>query len=396
MQVKLIVWIIVLGFFISAAGIVTFRALNRAPIFVSDASYGTLLGNSFYERFLSKLSGSEIIVLQVLEMLVIFISVFLILEKLGKPKKMIILSFLLLCFNPVTMWYMLAINMEIFVLMCLMVAVAVFLYSRIPGILLSLALIFIQPFAFFVFMLIVSVLTEKKLLMILSSLVLAGLSFGGFHNFIFEFGSLNGISFSILVLAVLGAFYTKDLNPVWYLLFIFLVFRALAGYHPLLLIPVVYLASDVLYRFVVRKWSSSVLKKMAISFIFLSLLLPFAVSSQKLISSPPDFGEYETLAYLGKMPQGNVLSPPGYDNAVMFLAGKKPVHNEKLFSARELNIAKRMLKGLRIKYIWLNPAEKSRIKDALGFLMHNNETFKKLYSKNGYSVWKVICGTNSH
>ncbi len=395
MQVKLIVWIIVLGFFISAGGIAALRVLDKAPLFVSDASYGTLLGSNFYERFLSKLSGSEIITLQALEMLAVFLSAFLILRKMNKPKNMIILAFVLLCFNPATMWYMFAINSELFALLCFMVALLVFLYNRGFGILLSFVLLFIQPFAFLVFMLVVSALTGKKLLMVIFSLFLVGLSFGGFHNFIFEFGSLNGISFTLLVLAVLGAFYSKNLNPVWYILFVFLVFRALAGYHLFLLIPAVYLASDVLYKLLIKKWSSPVLKKMTISLIFLSILLPFAVSFQKMVASPPDFGEVDTLTYLKQMPSGNVLAPAGYDNAIKYLAGKKAVHSDKLFYTRELKEAREALEESGIRYIWLTPCKRSEVKDTLGFLMHSNETFKHLYSRNGYGVWEVICCTNS-
>jgi uncharacterized membrane protein len=76
-------------------------------------------------------------------------------------------------------------------------------------------------------------------------------------------------------------------------------------------------------------------------------------------------------------------------------AGEKFNDSNRTLYSRNLEETKATLDKYDVKYIWITPQMKQgevwvREEQGLLFLFRNDETFKKVYSEDGYDVWKVL------
>ena len=83
------------------------------------------------------------------------------------------------------------------------------------------------------------------------------------------------------------------------------------------------------------------------------------------------------------------LSTNSYDQNFLYKV------EDSIFQSRDLFQTLSLLRKYSIDYIWITPEMKAglvwnREGEGLLFLFENSETFKKVYSEEGYEIWKVL------
>jgi hypothetical protein len=407
---------VVFVFLISVGGILTIRAINGYPLIISDTSYKTLslggdnFASSNYLAFLNLLvdrfGGMSILLFQISEILLIFILIYFILEKLNLKNRIKILVFIFLSINPVLIWSALTINIPIFIFMLFCFATLMFLYRWYLGLLFSLLLLPFDLFSFVTILMLFSVYKNKKILYASLSIVLMLLFVLKpliLHNFVFEFGVLNGYSFAFFLIAFIGLFSKEIKNKGYYILLLLLFTKdVLSGYEILLTIPLIIFSVSAIEIFYHHKWSNRLLKVSCIILLFFALFFPFTVALQKLAVNQPDYNSYNSLMDLKNIPQGKILSLRDFGFTINYLTNKSVVWNsgtinntiinmtQNVFTARSIKNVKPLLKDLNVNYLWITPKIKSEFKDRLIFLLRDNQTFQMVSKNKDYEIWKVL------
>lgn len=246
-------------------------------------------------------------------------------------------------------------------------------------------------------------LTAKQLLL------KTPLVYGPFHaqqffpDFIADFGGLNGISFFVVILALIGILVTwKQEGLYWSYLFlpvviIATIYNTQAVFFLTLLTT--FFATAGLIKLLERQWTLSSLKKFTILLIFLSLLFSTISFINRLPLSSPTSAEQKSLVWIYNNVDYEtvIFTLPEDSYYISYFTKKEPfykphTHDEhkeeattKILTAAYISELFPLLEENEIKFIFITPKMRAEAESLL-FLL-KNERFKLAYSTKEVEIW---------
>lgn len=231
------------------------------------------------------------------------------------------------------------------------------------------------------------------------------------ESFFSDFGGFFGHSAFLILLALIGVFYSwsrkKEHAPL-YMLAAALV-GAIVIDQPLLIIlslPIAYFADRAFTRLKTSNWSMESLKRLTILIILLGIIFSTVTTVRQVALMEPHSND--ALEWLAEEPAGVVATAPlpAYRVEALtdqrLMATPRQVRSdaqlesdlEELFYTRNLLTAKHLLRRHDVEYLLITTRMKGETvweepSEGLLFLLRNNETFKKAYSDATTTVWQV-------
>jgi len=233
------------------------------------------------------------------------------------------------------------------------------------------------------------------------------------HNILTDIGANVGISFSIIILTIIGLILLWE--DGW---------RTLVTYILLLLFFVISLFNDtvrIYVNFIImiyagfafiyltrRKWSITIIKKTTILLIICSIFFSTLVYTNNIIRSEPTPGYIDALQFVKEqsLPTEVVLCSPtmGYvveyytermaflDDSTQYYNQQKNIDLETIASSRNLDRTEKLLKEYNIKYIIIDKEFEPYLKDKEGllFLIDTSNKFTSIYKNTDVEVWMYI------
>jgi hypothetical protein len=230
------------------------------------------------------------------------------------------------------------------------------------------------------------------------------------HNILTDIGAEIGISFSILILAIIGLTLLWEngwrnmlLYSIIILLFAISIFNDIVRIY-VGLIMMIYAGFAFIYL-ERRKWSINIIKKTTILLIICSILFSTIVYITKLSHSEPTPGYVDALEFIRSqsLPNEVILSNPenGYmieyysdrmalaDTTTKFYNNEKYSLIDSIATSRNLERTEKMFNEYNIKYIVIGKefAPYLKEKEGLLFLMENSKAFLMIYQDNDVEIW---------
>jgi hypothetical protein len=230
------------------------------------------------------------------------------------------------------------------------------------------------------------------------------------HNILTDIGANIGISFSIIILTIIGLILLwedgwKTLVTHTALLFLF----ALALFNDTIriymnFIMMMYAGFAFMYLNR-RKWSIAIIKKTTILLIICSIFFSTLVYNTKLIQSEPSPAYVEALKFIKNqsLPTEVILGSPGngymieyYTDRMVFLDNSRKIYNPKIYSdleiiatSRNLERTEKLLKEYNLKYILIDKEFKQYLseKEGLLFIIETSNKFTSIYKNENIEVW---------
>ncbi len=230
------------------------------------------------------------------------------------------------------------------------------------------------------------------------------------HNILTDIGANIGISFSIIILTIIGLILLwedgwKTLVTHTALLFLFalaLFNDTIRIYMNFIMMMYVGFAFMYLNR---RKWSIAIIKKTTILLIICSIFFSTLVYNTKLIQSEPSPAYVEALKFIKNqsLPTEVILGSPGngymieyYTDRMVFLDNSRKIYNPKIYSdleiiatSRNLERTEKLLKEYNLKYILIDKEFKQYLseKEGLLFIIETSNKFTSIYKNENIEVW---------
>ncbi|MGV8087258.1 MAG: hypothetical protein ACP5N1_06530 [Candidatus Woesearchaeota archaeon] len=233
------------------------------------------------------------------------------------------------------------------------------------------------------------------------------------HNVITDIGANVGISFSIIILTIIGMILLWENG--W---------RNLATYSLLLLFSVSMLFNDTIriylnfilmiyagFAFIYlnkRKWSIAIIKKTTILLIVCSIFFSTLVYTTQLVRSEPSPEYVNALLFLKNQSLTTevMLSSPneGYmieyytersvfiDESTQYSDSKKYLDLDILVSSRNLERTEKLLNEYSIKYVVVSGEFESYLieKEGLLFLIQTSNKFVSIYKNTNIEIWMYV------
>jgi hypothetical protein len=233
-----------------------------------------------------------------------------------------------------------------------------------------------------------------------------------------DFGSEFGFSAFLLVLALIGFYFTwKDKKEYLQFYILLLVLLTVSYFFPktnlFLNFFVVYLAGSGIYLLLTMKWKLEVIKTGTILLVICGLLFSGLSYFSRLKNMEPTKEQIKSLNFIKSYSGENELVLSHYKNGfwIEFFSERPTVLDEyiyyapnllnryndsnSIFYSRKLNFTETLLDKYNIKYIWIDSKMKSGLiwekeEQGLLFLLQNKETFKNIYNSSEVEVWEYI------
>jgi len=232
-------------------------------------------------------------------------------------------------------------------------------------------------------------------------------------NILTDIGANIGVSFSIIILTIIGLILLWE--DGW---------RTLVTYILLLIFFVISLFNDtvrIYINFIImiyagfafiyltrRKWSITIIKKTTILLIICSIFFSTLVYTTKIIRSEPTPDYVDALKFVKEqsLPTEEILCSPtiGYvveyyserkaflDDSIQYYNKQRHADLDIIASSRNLDRTEKLLKQYNIKYIIMDTEFESYLEDKEGllFLIDTSNKFKSIYKNNDVEVWMYI------
>jgi membrane-bound ClpP family serine protease len=230
------------------------------------------------------------------------------------------------------------------------------------------------------------------------------------HNMLTDIGATVGISFSTLILAIIGLMLLWEngwRTLVTYLLMILLIVASL--FNDTLRIYTNFIimiyAGFAFIHLNKRKWSIGIIKKTTVLLIICSIFFSTLVYMTKLSSSEPTPEYVNALKFITgqSFPNEVILCSPenGYfieyytermvlaDDSTKFYDHKRYELIENITTSRNLERTESLLKEYNIKYIVISKEFEPYLKEKEGllFLIENSKKFSNIYKNEKVNVW---------
>jgi len=230
------------------------------------------------------------------------------------------------------------------------------------------------------------------------------------HNILTDIGAGVGVSFSIIILTVIGMILLWEngwRNLVTYILLMLVTAASLFNDTIriyLSFIIMIYAGFAFIYLNK-RKWSIAIIKKTTLLLIICSIFFSTLVYTTQLVRSDPTPGYVDALVFLKNqsLPTEVILSSPvdGYfieyysDRAVFVDDLTRYYHNKKysdldvIASSRNLERTENLFKEYNIKYVIIGKEFEPylREKEGLLFLIETSNKFISVYKNSDVEIW---------
>lgn len=239
------------------------------------------------------------------------------------------------------------------------------------------------------------------------------------QNVISDFGSLTGLGFFSILLALAGLAVTwkKDYRHSFFYLIIIISF-VLSFYSDIFRFYVnfmVAVSSGLCLVHISRmKWQFKLLRNLTVLILICGLLFSSVSFIARLSTYPPSKEMIKSLKWLDNYDNSTSIVLSYYKNgfwleyfnkkAVMdknfyFTPNLFLAYNETqiIFYSRNLERTTKLLNKYDIKYIWITPAMKngevwSKENEGLLFLFRNRDFFEKIYDEDSIEIWRYKQG----
>jgi hypothetical protein len=240
---------------------------------------------------------------------------------------------------------------------------------------------------------------------------------GVIEGTISEFGSRNGFSVFVIMLAMVQFLTTWKGKREYLPLYIGAIFLGAASlvypgsFNPFLLVIVPPLAGSALVNLLRREWSTPLIRIATICIILLGVIVPWAASFQMAANDPPSRELVDSLVWLRSHspPQAVVLShyKNGFwvediaerrvvmDENVEFVRNASEVYNlsNEVFYSRDIKLTTQLLDELNVTIILIDRSMKGGLvwsdpKEGLLFVLGNEEVFRQVYNNTEVEIWR--------
>lgn len=233
------------------------------------------------------------------------------------------------------------------------------------------------------------------------------------HNMLTDIGASVGMSFSIIILMVIGLILLWE--DGWHTMvthIMLLFFCVLALFNDTIriyinFIIIVYAGFAFMYLNK-RKWSIAIIKKTTILLIICSIFFSTLVYATKLVQSEPTPEYVDALKFIKEqsLPTEAILCSPvnGYmveyytermvflDDSIKAYSQKKYDDLEIMASSRNLERTEKLLKEYNIRYIIIGREFEPYLKEKEGllFLIETSHKFVSIYKNEHVEIWMYI------
>ncbi len=233
------------------------------------------------------------------------------------------------------------------------------------------------------------------------------------HNILIDIGANIGVSFSIIILTIIGLILLwEDGLHTLVTHILLLVFFVLALFNDTMRIYInfiimVYAGFAFMYLNK-RKWSIAIIKKTTILLIICSIFFSTLVYTTKIIQSEPTPGYIDALIFVKEQSlstEAILCSPTNgymieyYTERMVFLDDSTKSYNLKRYddleimaSSRNLERTEKILKEYNIRYIIIDRSFEPYLKEKEGllFLIETSNKFVSIYKNEHAEVWMYI------
>lgn len=222
-------------------------------------------------------------------------------------------------------------------------------------------------------------------------------------NLVADFGGMAGLSFFILLLAIIGLLvrWRKFLAVAALLLFFIPAYLYSTQVIGFLSLPITFFAVAGFMVLLERTWSLENLKGFTLLLLALGLLFSTVSYLDRISLSNPTAGDLQALGWIkNNIPEGAVVFSD-VDNGyfIQYFAQRQPFYvphqtgssddQEAIVNSIYIDQLFPLLERNNIKYFYFNPRMRERLPSDYGLLfLLKNERFKLLYSQEGYEVWE--------
>ncbi|HIJ11771.1 TPA: hypothetical protein HA278_06955 [Candidatus Woesearchaeota archaeon] len=222
-------------------------------------------------------------------------------------------------------------------------------------------------------------------------------------DFISDLGGMSGMSFFVIMIALVGLF-TAWKRKSFIVTYFFLLFTiATYIYAPqtifvLTLVTIVFAAFG-LQKLVERKWILEGIRTFTLLLLLLGLLFSLSTYEQRLHTFSPMADQVDALTWLHDTTPGDVrvFSNAENEHFIRYFAerdafssyNKNQQKTDAIFNATSVSLLFRLLEEDNIKYIYLTPQLKQELERNQQFIyLLENERFKLEYHANDVEVWQ--------
>jgi len=233
------------------------------------------------------------------------------------------------------------------------------------------------------------------------------------HNILIDIGANIGISFSMIILSIIGLILLWE--DGWRTLAVYIILVLLAATSVFNDIVLLYLNFIIMvyagFAFIYlnrRKWSISIIKKTTILLIICSIFFSTLVYATKVVRSEPTPGYVDALMFIKgqSLPTEVILASPenGYfieyysqrmvfsDDITQYLDKKRSSDMDIIATSRNLERTESMLKEYNIKYVIIDKEFEPYLKEKEGllFLIDTSKKFTSIYKNEDVEVWMYV------
>src|SRR3989344_334326 len=225
-------------------------------------------------------------------------------------------------------------------------------------------------------------------------------------NLIAALGGTSGISFLVILLALVGLVVTWR-KSYFYKSYLFLPLFAVAYFYNnraifLLSLIINFFASIGFLKIFQRPWILQEIKKYTFLLIILGLLFTTISYLDRSSSSGPLAGDKEVLTWIkdNTLSDAIIFSDPVDSQPVKFFSDRPVFYliykdrsyserlSEEIFSATYISDYQKIASDSRISLFYITPRLREKLPSEQGLLfLLRSETFKLVHSSNGFEVW---------
>ncbi|MBI2146151.1 hypothetical protein HYU22_02320 [Candidatus Woesearchaeota archaeon] len=224
-------------------------------------------------------------------------------------------------------------------------------------------------------------------------------------SLIADFGGMAGVSFFLLLMAVIGLVRRwRHFSALSVLLLVlisaYIYDTQMVGF---LALPITFFAAAGFVFLLERPWTLENLKWFTLLLLVLGLFFSTASYLNRIPLTSPTMGDLQALHWInGNVPTGSIIFSD-IDNGyfIHYFAQRQPLYaagqggsredQDAIFNAIYIDQLFPLLEKNTIHYIYINPTMRAHLPRDYGLLfLLKNERFKLLYSHEGYELWEFV------